>query len=289
MNSFGTLGGPFFVNLLGVLILLFCAAYVVYRLQLRMRTPQLATVDGAIDTREEIRTILRMALRQKVRLRVRLNARRRSFISLFVDMGSDTITIDSLFPDEGNQLVESADFLTLEFMLRETGTERLYIPHFFIASFICFDVVKQLPALRLTMPALIKRVQRRQYLRIDPPVNKPISVCFHIDGQDVQEKIANISGGGIGFFSNMAGELWRGRTLPEVSVALGDTTIIRTAVTVRMIERIDQPVLIDSSPRHYFCGAEFSGIDERQRDQVIQYVIEREREELRRASRQYDD
>lgn len=288
MESFGTLGGPFFLNLLGVLILLFCAAYIVYRLQIWLRRPQLATAADAIDNRDDIRAILRRALRQKVRLRVRLNARRRSFISLFVDIGSDTITIDALFPDEGSQLVESADFLTVEFMLRETEAERLYIPHFFIASFIRFDVVRHMPALRLTMPALIKRVQRRQYLRIDPPVAQPLTVRFHIDGQDVQEKIANISGGGVGFFSNMAGDLWRGRTLPEVSVALSDSTIIRSAITVRLIERIDQPVLIDNQARHFFCGAEFAGIDERQRDQIIQYVIEREREELRRASRQYD-
>ncbi len=288
METYGTIAVLFFKKLFFVLLLVFIAAYLIYRLQtLLRRNVKIGWVER-IENRSEISTILKTVISQKVYLKVRLNGRRRSFLSTLLSIQSSTLLIDALFPPEGNELITDTNFLRIDFTLRETAIEGSHIPYTFDVNYLNKEEMQNYPALRITFPQFIKRDQKRSYFRIDPPVNKPIYIHFFLDGQQTSAKIANISAGGVGFYTNQTKSVfWRNRKLKPVSIPLPGFPTIECAAIVHAHRQNDPPVLIDGNPVYYLCGVEFADLDTPQREIIIQYVIEKEREELRRLSREF--
>jgi c-di-GMP-binding flagellar brake protein YcgR len=288
MDSFGTLGIDFFQKLVLYLIGAFAVAYMLYRLINYLRRPRRLSRAEKIDNPSDIKQLLKDAKKQRVRFRVRMNERKRSFNSSLVRLSGGWLLIDSLFPEEGNTLIADAALITIDFNLKEDDRNLLVIPYTFTATFAGNETVDGLPALRITLPNIIWRVQRRNYLRISPPVNQPAYISFSLDETPVREKIANISGGGVGFYTTYSKSvLWIGRRLKNVVISIPGRDNIPCSITVHSLMQTEQTVLIDRKPYHFFCGAEFSDIDEKLREKIVQYVIEKEREALRRLSRGY--
>ncbi len=289
MDFFGTIAGPFFIKLLVALLGLFLLACLMYKLQVLFRKHRRLLLAERIEGPADIKAVLKEALRQKARFKVRMNARKRSFSSSLVDIGSSSLIIDALFPEEGNILVSGSRFIEVDLMLREADNELLHIPYTFASKFISKERFQGYPAVRVEIPDLIRRIQRREYLRITPPIKEPIYIQFELDGKQISEKIDNISGGGIGFCTSLSKSvLWRGRHIEGITIALpGGRPVIHCNMNIKSLGQSDRPVLIDGKPYYFFCGAEFVGIEDTVRESIVHYVIEKERDELKRLSREF--
>lgn len=279
-----------FLKLLVPLAGFFIAAYYLYRLQSRRNEKRVRILHAEkIDHPDDIKTMLGTVMQQKVRLIIRFNNRKRSFASSLLSITPDKLFIDSLFPEEGNELIEYSHFITVEFLIKKPDYDRLNLPYTFRSSFIRPDYFKDYPALLISFPEYIVRNQKRNYLRINPPVKEPLHIQFIIDEKTFKEKIINISGGGVSFYTNLVRSvLWPGRIIDAITIILPDAFVITCSLIIHKNSRNEKPVFIEGKPIYYYCGAEFTGINRETREKIVRYVVERERTELKRLSREFD-
>lgn len=262
-------------------------AYFIKRWQI-IHNQQQKETSVSFDIIEEpsaILKILNTVIKQKARFSVRLNNRGRSFNSSLLKTDPPTLLIDALFPYEGNELIEHSRFINVGF----TITEIEKIPYTFDSTYIQSEIFNGYPALRISIPNTVTRDQKRKYHRVEPSVNEPVYVKFVINDNEVREKVANISGGGIAFYTNLGKSvLWPGRKIEPVSITLPTLPIISCLAIVYTVAQVEFPVLINGNSYHYYCGAEFVNMDETTRDKIIHYVIEKERSELKRLNREFE-
>ncbi len=286
MESFGTLGASFFIRLLFILIGIFIFFYLVYRVQLLIRGSKTVKYSDRIETSSEVKNLLLNALDQRARVKVRLNGRRRSFLSGLIDVGGGYILIDALFPEEGNEMIKESEFISIDFQIREKGKKTFFIPYTFDSKFVKQEIFKGFSAIRIEIPTLIQRNQKRSYYRMEPSLKNPLFISFNVQGKEVVEKIANISGGGVGFYTNLSKEvLWKGLKIDNAAFTLPGYGEIICSVIIHSFMQNDNPVLIGGKPYFNYCGAEFADIDNATRNKIIAYIIKQEREELRRMHR----
>jgi c-di-GMP-binding flagellar brake protein YcgR len=278
-----------FLKLLLVLLLFFAAGYWLYRLQTMRRERHLHIFSAeTIDDNTDIKTLLDTVARQRVRLRIRLNERRRSYSSSLIQIADSSLLIDALFPAEGNELIRDAGFIVVDFVLKGIEQQRLHLPYSFRSVYGQAEDFNGFPALRISFPRSITRNQKRSYLRISPPVNEPLFIEYAIGGRKMKEKIINISGGGLSFYTNQGKSvLSAGKLLDNISVALPADTVIQCSLIIRKLSQNEQPVFIDGIQIFNYCGAEFIELDETTRNKLIKYVVEKERLELRHLSREF--
>jgi len=275
-----------FEQLLIILVVVFVLAFLLYKLQLFFKKSYSVARNEKIDNPADIKEILQTVMRQKSRFRVHLNARKRSFNSSLLEIRSRSLVIDSLFPEEGNDLIADSEFLRIDFTVRESDEEGSYIPYTFDTTFVRKILLNNYPALRIDYPEFLKRDQKRKYFRIVPPVNQPLFIDFLLDGKQVTEKIGDISAGGAGFYTNYGKSvLYVGRRLDSLSIALPGHKTINCHAIVHSIAQNENPVLIEGKPFFYSCGIEFGGVERSVHHEIIQYVVEKEREALKRMNR----
>jgi len=278
-----------FLKLLLALILFFAGGYMLYRYQTIRKEKRLNIFHAEkIDRMSDIRALLDTILQQRVRLMVRLNERRRSYSSSLVAIGPSHLLIDALFPAEGNELIGDAGFIIVDFILRGTQANRLYAPYSFRSTFMHPEEYSGFPALRIGFPESITRNQKRNYLRISPPVNEPLFFECVLAGKKLKEKIINLSGGGVSFYTNHGKSVFLpGRILKEITIGLPGNVAIECSFIVRKLSQNEQPVFIDGTQIFNYCGGEFTDIQETTRDKIIKYVVEQERLALKRLSREF--
>jgi c-di-GMP-binding flagellar brake protein YcgR len=248
---------------------------------------------NTINTYGDIKTILVMAQEQRIPLVIKRNAKGKPFSSFPIKIDNDpkssTILIDSLFPEEGNELISGSQFISVAFFLKNTESEYLNIPYVFNASYIRGETYRSYPALRISFPKTIKRNQRRNYNRVEPSIGEPISITLKLEDEEVIENMDNISGGGIGFYTNLDKSiLWPGNKIKSASFTLPDGTEITTQLIVRWITKNVPEEIASKKGLHFYCGTEFIELDNTSRKKIIQYILKREREELRKLSKEYD-
>ncbi len=231
---------------------------------------------------DAIAALLETALQTKAHLRIRLNNRGTSFNSIPLAIKPSDMIIDTLFPQEGNDLLKDTDFISVECIIRESAP----IPYRFSSTIIGTTTFNDYPALTITLPREIKRDQKRNFHRVTPSINEDVDISFRLDDDEISEKVTNISGGGVGFYTNNnASVLWPGRSIEDITITLPDTIVIQCMSVIHTFKHIEYPVLINGKSYHYYCGAEFTSLDDATRDAVIKYVIEKERVELQRINR----
>ncbi len=235
-----------------------------------------------LEDPKQIRSTLGTIDGTRTNLKIRLNNRGQPFTSSVLNVASDHILIDALFPYEGNDLIHDTRFLNVEFVLKK----KAHIPYQFTSSFISKETYNNFPAIKIHLPHAIKRDQKRNYHRIEPSVSDPVFVQFTLDNACYKNKAANISGGGVGFYTSLSGAaLWPGRKIHDVCIFLTEPISVLSLSVIHTIHNYNNPVFIDNKPAYYYCGAEFDEIDKQTRDIIIRYVIEKERKELKRLNR----
>ena len=286
-NTFFTVSAALFLLIISIIT---CTVFIPYFfkkwLGLRSQQQIKALLPLAeIKEPSDIHTVLNMVIKQRSRFIIRLNNRGRSFSSILLKIDPQVLLIDSLFPYEGNELIDHSSFISVKFIIKEAKD----VPYKFNSTYTASESFKGYPALKISFPEIVKRDQKRLFHRVEPAVNEPVYAKFSMDGNKMTEKIANISGGGVGFYTNLGKSvLWRGREIDRVSITLPDSPVINCLVIIQIVSQTGHPVLIGGKPYYNYCGAEFGNLDENTRNKIVRYVIERERTELKRISREYE-
>lgn len=136
------------------------------------------------------------------------------------------------------------------------------------ASMIIDRIATPAPAIILEYPDNIRRIQRRQYVRV--PVVIPLE--YRIVGKEALSKpqkghVMDLSGGGILFKTK---ENIEERSIVVIKVNLGGNETELPASIIRSVKKDEQ--------NHYSVSAEFQEINESTRDKIIRYVFEVQRE-----------
>ena len=276
-----------------VFIIFFAIAVIYQHWQKRQLERNLARVLDAdvLNSFEDIKTILTMAQEQRIPLAVRKNGRGKAFNSFLVktDYSASALLIDNLIPEEGNELMVDSRFVDVEFFFKNTKEKYLNIPYNFHGIYLRRENYQNHPAMRISFPESINRHQRRDYNRVTPSAEEPIEIILKLKNGDATETMANISGGGVGFYTNLdKSVLSPGKKINSASFNLPDGTEITSQLIVRWISKKVPLEIINKKKLHFYCGAEFAELDRALRKKIILYIIEREREELRRISKMFD-
>ncbi len=143
-------------------------------------------------------------------------------------------------------------------------------------SIVLSSNLRPVPTLTLDKPGSLKRVQRRNFVRIDarlPMVFTLLKENLESGSEDYDATTIDVSGGGLMFSTDCSLHL---HDILEVKLALTDNVYV-TALgkVVRIVEKKQQD-------KHTFSvGLEFSIIEEGERDKIIRYIFNQQRE-LRR-------
>ena len=241
----------------------------------------------------DIRTLIDTAIAQKTRIKIKLNNRGQAYTSSIINiapmMDESTLMIDSLFPPEGNEKIQYARLVNVEYTIKENKKGSEKIPYSFNAGYIEHREYDNFDAVRLTFPDSISRGQKRSFMRIEPSVNEPLFIKFKVNGKKMTQKIENISAGGVSFYTNLAKTiLWPGKRIDKVVITLPDNHTIKSPVIIRSLMQNSDPVIIDGRRYFYACGAQFTDINNTTRDVIIKYVLEKERKQLKRMHREFE-
>jgi len=276
--------------LLFILLALFSAiCYRIYLSQTRRREQNFRILHAErIEGPDDVHRMLSLLISEKTRMKVRLNERRRTYTSCLLALTPPTMLIDELFPTEGNELIGDSQFITIEFMVNEFSHQRLHLSYSFTSKYHAAEAWRGFPALRIALPDMIIRNQKRRYLRITPPVKEPLYIRFFMNNQEYNEKIADISAGGTGFYTNLGrASLQPGTEIKNILIEIPDYCTIQCDAAVRTHRRNDQLVMVDGKPTINYCGIEFLGLDAALREDIVQYVLAKERMELKYINREF--
>lgn len=278
-----------FLMLFIVLSLLGAICYRFYLGQTRRREQNFRILHTErIEDPHDVQRMLSLLISEKTRLKIRLNERHRTYTSCLLAVSPPTMLIDELFPTEGNELIRDSRFITIEFMVNAFINQRLHLSYNFTSRFLAAEEWKNFPALRIALPDTITRNQKRRYLRIVPPVKEPLYIHFLVNNQEHNEKIADISAGGASFYTNLGrASLQPGMEIKNILIEIPNYGTIQCDAVVQTHRRNDQPVLVDGKPTVNYCGIEFLGLGNAIRERIVQYVLAKERMELKYINREF--
>jgi c-di-GMP-binding flagellar brake protein YcgR len=246
-----------------------------------------------INNPSDIHNLIDLAINEKTRIKLKINNREPSYNTSIIKKESilnhHTLQIDSLFPPEGNDKIQHSFKAVAEFIIKGIATENQIIPYSFTTNYIDQKDYENFKSLRITFPKAINRRQKREFLRVEPSVNKPLFIKFKIKDNKMTQKIENISAGGISFFTNLTKTvLWPGKRIEKILITLPDQSQLTCPILIRSIFRNNDPIFIGGKRYSYSCGAQFLEIDNNVRDNIIKYVLEKERNELKHLHREFE-
>lgn len=275
------------IGILGFLALVIVIALVLSYRRAKHKKEYLYDGDSNLRSPDRIHKVLVWAMRNKVPFSVRLKGSENTYTSYLlriIDTKKEKqIFIDALVPEEGNQLIKDAGNVFINFVLKEDEVTGKNIPYEFSTTYIKEITSEGPKQFVLHFPKELIRRQRREYLRVSPPERNPAFIYFSLDGVEHRCKIIDISGGGVAFSTDLDDSIL------GVGTELRDVTIeIPGSPTVSCIAIVHKKIALGSfnveakRKNVYVCGAKFKEIKEEERQVIIKYVVNIEREELRR-------
>jgi len=246
-----------------------------------------------INNPSDIHNMLNLAINGKARIKLKINNREPSYNTSIIKKESilnhHTLLIDSLFPPEGNDKIQHSKSVVAEFSIKGIETKSQRIPYSFTTNYIDQREFKNFKSLRISFPKAINRGQKRDFLRVEPSVNQPLFIKLKIKDNIMTQKIENISAGGLNFYTNLTKTiLWPGKKIEKVLITLPDQSHIKCPVVIKSIFQNNDPIIIEGKRYFYSCGAKFIGINNNVRDNIIKYVLEKERNELKNMHREFE-
>lgn len=184
---------------------------------------------------------------------------------LELEMENKHIMIDSLMPNHGNEIITTSNNISIGYNIEG-------IMYYFDSKFIVM-VNEKFPSIKIAFPSIVKKVQKRNAYRVSPPMDNPLSVKV-VEG--VTEKIADISEGGLSFYSKRTEkEMPVGTVFEKVTFKLPtmDRHIIAKAKVKSFIK--------SSDPSKSRYGMEFIEMRMADKDSIANYVLIRQMEMIR--------
>ena len=188
------------------------------------------------------------------------------FEELILDLGADDTANRRLLQCERMTVVAFLDHIRLQFQAQRAEE----------------TVHEQLPALRIRLPEVLLRLQRRNFYRIRTPVAKPIAASFPDPadrGRRVSLRIFDLSCGGVAL---VAGEgepaLEPGTILEDCRIDLPEVGVLSTVLEVRNAAKHGEGVR--TNLRRYGC--QFVGLPAALASAVQRYITKTERARAQR-------
>ncbi|MEW6227675.1 MAG: flagellar brake domain-containing protein [Bacillota bacterium] len=205
-------------------------------------------------------------------------------ITLVVLEGHNTGSYPSRIEDVGSDAVIVAAPTNEGSILELSEGDRVQIQVFRKDAMYSFDsvveavIIYPFPMLQLALPAEIERHQRRRYARVDTA----LPARYRCTDQGAGSRLVpykgtatNVSGGGVLIVTRHFGSGVEAGSYVEVELELPEGKVYAGGVVVRAsAEEKETEVYLK-------IAVEFKDIDERQRDMLVKYVLQRQLE-LRR-------
>ncbi|MDP3668534.1 MAG: flagellar brake protein [Telluria sp.] len=226
--------------------------------------------DFQVESRREIISLLRGIgeKNQLIRLLIQGEADVALTSVLDVDGDSNTLYLDCPIDKEQNRRIVGAKRLSYE-----TTLDKIRI--LFASEGARETTYKNLPALKVAIPASLIRLQRREYYRMATPVSNPVCVTIPMDGVPMLFPLADISCGGIAILDH---KLLLGNTIGNkyegCKIELPDAGPVTSALQVRNL--LDLTLLNNKTNRR--VGCEFVDISRGNLANVQRYITKLERE-----------
>lgn len=154
-----------------------------------------------VTSKLEIQAILRSIEEKKAMLRMHVEGRTVAIITtiLEIDPDSQTLFVDNSTDEDFNRRIASADKVSFE-----TNLDKVSIQ--FSVPRVTPCMQDNLPAMQVPFPLSVRRVQRREYYRVEVPVTEPASCTIAIPDNPAIKKVTlnikDISAGGISVLDN---------------------------------------------------------------------------------------
>ncbi len=196
------------------------------------------------------------------------------FMSIFLECNPDKgwIMIDRLVPEKGNEYIGKSKSLRVTF--RDNG-----VIHSFDSRYLG-SVSGGKGGIKIAFPVRIEAAHRREFFRVEPSLKNPVTIHVIVDDDpplEFETAMRDISEGGLSF---RVGEetflsLKPGRHLKEIRFSLPVRGTIRTKGIIRA-------AYTEENEKIYTCGVEFLELTDSQMNKIYQYVVDRQREELKK-------
>ncbi len=192
----------------------------------------------AVHSRAEILFLLRAIQKRKLLVNLDLPRSRQIVVTsvLAVDEARNLLILDSARGDAINQELMSGT--GAEFITQLDG-----VSISFSSGPVAACVYENLPALRITLPPSLIRLQRREHFRVPMPIANPVRCLVpslaDANAEPIATCIVDISCGGVAIAEN-SGRLGcdTGRTLPDCRLLLPDAVTVVTSLEVRNAAQI---------------------------------------------------
>lgn len=218
---------------------------------------------------------------------------RNQLLSLLIKGGSESIitSILDIDDDDDSVVIDAAPSTMLnESILQSTriGFEAVYnnIRITFNVDKAQKCLYQERPALKITIPTSLVRLQRREYFRIATPIAKPLRCTFRVTREDgsfttIVTLLNNISAGGIGITDEKKLlDPTLGRIYEDCSLEMTDNTV----VTVKLQIRDCKEVKLTSGKTVNRFGCEFVDIPRAVLAAIQRFITKLEREQNAKAS-----
>lgn len=147
------------------------------------------------------------------------------------------LLFDSLSPSGAAHLLAEAPSLVLFYHFDPSGLGLHWIPYHFESRWLA-EVSGGVLVVRLAWPDLIRRLQRRQFFRVDPSLTEPIRVRFpHFPGGGevaFNRTVYDVSGGGFSV-AMQAPAVKEGQEVKNILMVLPDEYTFTVTAAVRRI------------------------------------------------------
>ena len=226
-----------------------------------------------IYSKREITTFLRTIGEHKQVIRLLMEGASEASVTsiLQVDEASDSVILDAV-PDTA----VTAHLLNSENVSFETVLDRIRIIFFSTKIEACRHA--GLPALRISLPSCLIRLQRREFYRVPTPLNMPVHCTIHVvnesDDRFITVTLQNVSGGGVALIDEKhALDDTVGRIYKDCRIYLPDSTVIITTLQIRNTHEIT----LGNGKRVRQLGCLFIGLPKPMLAVVQRYITKLER------------
>jgi c-di-GMP-binding flagellar brake protein YcgR len=206
-------------------------------------------------------------------------------VTAYLDGGTDfaLTSVLAVMPDTGEVVLDvSSDaavnkrLLAAKKVLLETSHDQVKVK--FTANEIREVRYKGRPALRIPLPALLVRIQRREHYRIATPITKPLICTLPLaqrgPGVQAETIVLDISIGGVALMDNQTATAFQvGDVFEKCRIGLPEVGTLVVSLAVRTLR--DTPLKNGASFRR--CGCQFSGLAPSAESLVQRYIMLLER------------
>ena len=229
--------------------------------------------DYEIESRKEILSLLRGIGDKNQLIRMLIQGEADVCVTSILDVDDqlDTVILDSSIDTEQNKRILTAQGLSFE-----TTLDKVRI--LFAAERVEAITHEGEPAFRISIPATLIRLQRREFYRMNTSVTNPVRVVIPLSdelGGNASFPLADISCGGIALLDNrmVLGDAI-GKVFPGCRIDLPEIGAVTTSLQVR--NSLDMTLLNNRTNRR--LGCEFTDIQRSMLAYVQRYITKLERE-----------